>query len=317
MNTSDLIPGSNFPLLVTPGQSGSTPESLVEWLARPQHEWKELLRSHGGLVFRGFDLGSAEVLERLIRALGSDPLSYVGGNSPRTKVGDKAYTSTEFPADQRISMHNELSYASSWPAWIMFLCVTPPASGGATPMACSRRMLDLLPQDLVARFEEKGLMYLQTLPGRPGFGRTWQETFETTDPAIVEEHLGASGTEFEWVSRGRLKIRYRRNAIERHAVTNERVWFNQADQWHPSQLQPQLREVLQKVVEPQDFPHNVVFGDGSPISDEDAGTIRQVYWDSSISFPWQRGDLMLLDNMLVAHGRDAFQGPRKILVAMA
>lgn len=317
MNISELIPGSTFPLLVTPLDADSTSEALIESLAQSASRWENLLHIHGGLVFRGFDLSGAEGLDRLIRAVGPNPLSYVGGNSPRTKVGDKAYTSTEFPADQRITLHNELSYARSWPARIMFLCATPPASGGATPIASSKRMLDLLPTDLVTRFEERGLIYLQTLAGRPGWGRTWQETFETSDPAVAEAHLRMNQTEFEWIGQDRMKIRYRSNAIERHPVTNERLWFNQAEQWHPSQLQPRLRAVLQRMVTPEDFPHNVMFGDSSPISDEDANTIRRTYWESSIAFPWERGDLMLLDNMLMAHGREPFQGPRKILVAMA
>jgi alpha-ketoglutarate-dependent taurine dioxygenase len=39
-------------------------------------------------------------------------------------------------------------------------------------------------------------------------------------------------------------------------------------------------------------------------------------WDNAISFRWERGDVLLLDNYLVAHGRNPYEGPRKILVAM-
>jgi len=36
-----------------------------------------------------------------------------------------------------------------------------------------------------------------------------------------------------------------------------------------------------------------------------------------IVFPWLTGDVLMLDNMLTAHARDPFEGPRKVVVAMA
>jgi alpha-ketoglutarate-dependent taurine dioxygenase len=42
-----------------------------------------------------------------------------------------------------------------------------------------------------------------------------------------------------------------------------------------------------------------------------------VYREAAVCFAWQKGDLLMVDNMLVAHGRAPFTGPRRILVAMA
>ncbi|MEC0822849.1 TauD/TfdA family dioxygenase, partial [Bacillus atrophaeus] len=44
--------------------------------------------------------------------------------------------------------------------------------------------------------------------------------------------------------------------------------------------------------------------------------INHVFNLASLSFPWQKGDIMILDNMLVAHGRKPFYGSRKVVVAM-
>jgi alpha-ketoglutarate-dependent taurine dioxygenase len=45
--------------------------------------------------------------------------------------------------------------------------------------------------------------------------------------------------------------------------------------------------------------------------------LRAVYLQQMIEFPWQRGDVLLLDNMLAVHARNEYNGPRRILVSMA
>jgi len=307
-----------LPATVTPVTSADQDSaSLIAWLKDAHAEWSDLLLGKGSILFRGFDVRGTADLERIIRAIGPRPLGYVGGNSPRTRVSDKVYTSTEYPADQRITLHNELSYAQSWPMRIVFCCETPAASGGETPIADSRVAMRLLPKALVERFEAKGLIYLQTLHGGTGIGRSWQASFETTDRSVVEQLLSRNGVEFEWTKLDSLKIRYHRKATEVHPVTGQILWFNQADQWHPSNLDAETRRMMEMVVAAEDFPHNVTFGDGGSIPEEDIATIRDTLWENAVVSPWQRHDVLLLDNMLVAHGRRPYKGQRKVYVAMA
>jgi alpha-ketoglutarate-dependent taurine dioxygenase len=61
---------------------------------------------------------------------------------------------------------------------------------------------------------------------------------------------------------------------------------------------------------------NVYFGDGSLIESEMLAHIRRVLQSETISHRWQVGDILILDNILSAHGRMPFTGARKIILAM-
>ena len=76
------------------------------------------------------------------------------------------------------------------------------------------------------------------------------------------------------------------------------------------------RESLLSVCGPDRLPRNCFYGDGSQIADEVVAKISQTYQNLETSFPWQRGDLLLLDNMLTAHARNPYVGERRILVGM-
>ena len=87
--------------------------------------------------------------------------------------------------------------------------------------------------------------------------------------------------------------------------------------FHVSNLEPTIRETLLSIVGEQDLPRNVYYGDGQAIADEELSHIREVLNNCQVNFPWQAGDIMMLDNMLSAHGRSPFKGERKVIVAMA
>jgi alpha-ketoglutarate-dependent taurine dioxygenase len=307
-----LIPGNDLPVRIEPTTEGVR---LLDWARQGRERIDELLRRHGGILFRGFEVGEVADFEALVREMAGDLMAYTYRSTPRSEVSGRVYTSTEYPADQAIPMHNEMSYASEWPLRIAFYCVRPADQGGATPIADSRRVYARLSPDLRDRFAERGVMYVRNY--RPGLDVAWQDVFQTSDPDEVEGFCRRAGIEVEWKEGGGLCTRQVCQAVAEHPVTGERVWFNQAHLFHVSNLDPTLRAALVAEWGEEGLPRNTYYGDGSPIEPEALDEIREAYRQESVDVAWRGGDIVLLDNMLAAHGRSPFSGPRRVLVAMA
>jgi len=94
-------------------------------------------------------------------------------------------------------------------------------------------------------------------------------------------------------------------------------WFNHAAFFHVSTLDAPIRDALLSQFSEEDLPSNTYYGDGEPIEPGVLDQLRSAYSDATRVFAWQVGDLLLLDNMLMAHGREPFTGPRSILVGLA
>jgi hypothetical protein len=255
-----------------------------------------------------------EAFQQFVLAVCGEMLTYSEPSSPRTEVASQVYTSTDYPADQSIQMHNEMSYSHRWPAKVFFFCAQPAERGGATPMANGHEVWQRIPPPIRDEFEAKRVMYTRNFGH--GLDLSWQHVFNTTSRDAVESYCRDSGISCEW--RGdRLRTRQVRQASITHPATGRQVWFNQAHAFHASCLAPVVREALRREMSEDEFPRNAFYGDGSPIEDAVIAEIREVYARASVAFDWQAGDLLLVDNLLVAHGREPFAGRRRILVAMS
>ena len=292
------------------------PLDLAEWVKASRDLVECQLLAHGAVLLRGFGLTAADHFERVAQAFTGDLLNYVEGSSPRTMITEKVYTSTEYPPDFPISLHNELSYAHKWPGKLFFFCVSPPASGGETPIADGRALLNRLPPRVVERFSRKGVRYLRTMHAGRGPGLSWPTVFETTDRAAVEAYCARGGIEFTWLPDGWLRTSQVRPAVIRHPKTREPVWFNQADQWHPSNLGTEMDQAITLTAGESGLPLNAQYGDGTPIEVADLEAVREAARDTGITFGWAAGDVLVIDNTMTLHGRRPFTGPRRVLVSM-
>ncbi|MEO8429885.1 MAG: amino acid adenylation domain-containing protein [Acidobacteriota bacterium] len=305
--------GGRFPLVLRP-EAGAELD-LAEWAAAGKERLEAKLLEHGSLLFRGFGTRDAAEFERVAGALCRGELFGEYGDLPREAVGGRVYGSTPYPPDQPILFHNESSHMHRWPMKIWFFCVTPSARGGETPIVDCRRVYERLDPALQRRFTEKGLVYVRNYT--EGLDVSWESFYGTSDRARVEEICRAAGTEFDWRPDNGLRTRQRCPAVVRHPVTGELAFFNQLQLHHVSCLEPAVRESLSSLMKEEDLPRNVYYGDGSPIEDSVMEEVGRIYRESAVAFPWQSGDVLMLNNMLVAHSRNPYEGERKIVVAMA
>lgn len=302
--------GSQLPVLIQPKHSG---ENLIEAFERIQPEIARHLSTVGGVLLRGFSIPEVADFKKFAAQFGNPLLSYEFGSTPRTAVTSGVYTSTEYPAHQHIPLHNEQAYTREWPMRIWFYSVLAAQQGGETPIADSREIYQKMPLHIRNKFAQ-GLKYVRNYGE---FDLAWQDVFNTEDIVEVEAYCERQGISWQWTEDGGLRTEQICQGVERHPVTGEMLWFNQAHLFHASNLQPEVRESLEDLLGEENLPRHVFFADGTPIADEILDEVRAVLAEETVSFPWLAGDVLMLDNMLVAHARTPFVGPRKVVVAMA
>jgi alpha-ketoglutarate-dependent taurine dioxygenase len=300
-----------LPLIVEP----RVPEIDPAGWASGNREWiAARLREHGGILFRDFPVESLADFEAFAQASCDTLIEYGERSSPRTSLQGRVYSSTDHPADQEIRLHCEQSYTVEWPMRISFCCLEPAARGGRTPIAATRDITSALDPHVLDEFARRGVMYLRNYGG--GMGLSWQEAFQTQDRKSVEEYCRRAEIDVEWLEDARLRTRQVRPAFRRHPATGERLWFNHALFFHISSLDRVTGEALLAGMPEADLPHNTYFGDGGAIGADVLKHLRDAHDTAMFSFAWQRGDILMLDNMLAAHGREPFEGRRTIAVGM-
>jgi alpha-ketoglutarate-dependent taurine dioxygenase len=300
-----------LPLLIEPAMEHV---DLMSWAGDQREEIERLLLRYGAILFRGFRVADAGEFEHFVRTLAPDLIDYRERAAPRHEVGNNIYTSTEYPPDQRILLHHEMSYSHNWPTKIWFYCAKAAKEGGATPVANDRKVFPRLDPRIREAFMRKKVMYVRNYGD--GLDLPWQDVFQTSDKAKVEDYCRRSFTEFEWKDNNRLRTKQVRQAVATHPLTGDTVWFNHTHMFHQSSLEPEVRASLVSEFG-RDIPRDAFYGDGTPIEDSVLDEIRRVYQDSAVTFAWQEGDILMLDNFLSSHGREPFVGSRRILVAMA
>lgn len=302
-----------WPMRIRPEGRGA---ALIEWAKQMRPRIENELHRHGAVLLPEVRLNGSEHFNDLFTALtGEAPIEYQNPSTPRTQVKGNVYTSTEYPADEHIPLHNENSYTHVWPMRIAFFAQLPSAAGGETPIADSRRVYERIPVSIRERFERLGVCYVRN------FGAvdlSWQHVFQTTERDSVERQCREVGIGFAWGRDGaELQTRQVCQAVARHPVTGEKVWFNQAHLFHISNYRKEVRESLLEAFGEDKLPRNTYYGDGSPIPEDILAAVRAAFEQEAVAFPWKLGDVVLLDNMLCAHGRRPFSGARRILVAMS
>lgn len=284
---------------------------LTGWMTNNFHKVRRAMVEEGLAVFRGFDTEDPATLRNILSIFGAEPLSDARWSTPRSSVGDGAFTSTEYPADQWIVLHSEMSYARTWPRLLLFQCKDAADTGGATTIADLQAVSDAL-GEIVDEFHEREVIYQRNF--RRGIDIPWQNAFGTEDKDEASAIAVRNGLEIEWRSDGTLRTAQQaQGAVD---GPNGPLWYNQAHLFHVLQLPEKTRAALLAALGKDGLPRNAVFGDGEPIPDATIEHILNVLREKTENIDWQDGDVSIIDNMRWMHGRSPFSGSRRVLAAM-
>ena len=305
----DLQPGKP-PMLRVSAITGDS----ARWAAEHRKALRTLVAEHGALLVRGLGLRDTAETEAVFRQLGS-LMTEAEAFAPRQRYAQGVYSSSKWPPNQPMCMHHELSYTLKPPGLMLFACLVAATDGGATPVADSPTVLNALPADLVDRFKRQGWLLVRNY--NDDIGASVAEAFGTDDRKAVESYCRTNAIQFEWQGDGALRTWQRRSAIVQHPLTGQQCWFNQIAFLNEWTIDPEVREYLVELYGEDGLPFNTRFGNGEPISAEVVESINDVYEANSARAPWQHGDLLVVDNIRCAHGRESFEGSREVLVAMA
>lgn len=275
---------------------------------------EQLLLFHGALLFRGFNISDVNKFADFIHSISGQSQKFVNESSPRSVIKGNIFTSTDYPPAYPIFLHNEYSYAHRFPLKFFFNCLLNASEGGETPIADTRKIFKRIDPAIRNKFIQKKWMYVRNLS--PEFGVRWQDAFQTENRDEVEMLCKQEGIQFEWRGPEHLKTTQICSAVARHPKTGEETWFNHAVFFHVSTLEEEVYEALTASFSEKDLPSNTYYGDGSAIETTTLAHLRDAYLAEKVVFPWNGGDVLLIDNMLTAHAREPFKGPRKIAAAM-
>jgi amino acid adenylation domain-containing protein len=285
-----------------------TGPDLPVWVVAHREELVGRLAEAGAVLFRGFGVDTPQELERVTAAFGEVP--YRTTEHPREALGGDVFTPIRYPGREPLLWHHEDVFRDEYPARLWFACRQAADEGGETTVADAHLPFGL-PGDTARRLADEGVMYVRRYGA--GLGLDWPTVFGTTDRAEVEQACRAQGFAWQWDG-DRLTTRAVLPAVRRHPVTGEPCWIAQVLHFHPAALPPGTRRSLTDLFGPDDLPRDCRHADGTPIDDAFVDRLATAYRSAEIACSWERGDLLVVDNVRVAHGRRPYTGDRKLLV---
>jgi alpha-ketoglutarate-dependent taurine dioxygenase len=303
--------GRPFPPVVAPE---NCPDIRI-WVAAHRVALLERMAGEGAVLVRGLPVTNAETFDTFVEAVGLPAFPYKDSlsNAHRISFTERVFSANEAPAELPIFLHHEMAQTPLPPSALFFFCEIPADEGGATPLCRS----DILWEELCradASFaescERKGLRYTNVMAGTadPGssMGRSWRSTFGAETREDAEGRLRELGYSWEWLDEDALRATTPTLPAVKVLTDGRKSFFNQliaaTQGWKDTRNDPSRA---------------ITFGDGTPLPDDGVATASAIAETLTFDLMWQPGDVCLVNNDRVMHGRRPFKGARRILAALA
>ncbi|MBQ4859998.1 TauD/TfdA family dioxygenase [Pseudoalteromonas sp. MMG007] len=294
---------------------GEKNEDPGKWYIENEALVNDKLLNKGAVLLRGFKMAGLTDFDKFVGNSISQNAKYLGGATPRKNLTRKVSTSTEFPKEQEISLHNELSYEKQLPEKLIFCCLLPSLTGGQTQLSDVHQVYNLINTEIIDEFKKRNGWKLVRNFGR-GFGPTIKNGFGTEDIDLIRRDALERDIEIEIIDDRIVRTTQTVDAVKRHPVSGIPLWVNHIAFWHKSSFEPEQLKLMSDILSADEFPYNTLFGDGTVIPDDYIANIRAAYSEAEFMFDWVKGDILIVDNYRIAHGRKPYTGKRKVLVSM-
>ncbi|MDB5662471.1 MAG: hypothetical protein JWN59_809, partial [Sphingomonas bacterium] len=293
----------------------------------------DVIDREGALLVRTA-MSQASDLAAFLSAIGHQPFaSYVGGTSIRSEpVAPNVFKSTEMPPDVTIPLHQEMAYVAAIPDYITLFCSAAATDQQKTNLTgdmveFTRTLADWVFQKYRGRKARlrRFLPPRGTSTGLNRMRRCWNDVIGTSDRDEARVIAAQRNWDLRWTDDDFVELLQEPFPFFREHPIHGEVWCTQAFAYLPvvqaylAQIDgrvddlDRMRAALKEAPEMLD---TAVFEDGTPLDDEDALFIHKRLEGQTHRLALEQGELLILDNILRAHGRSPFNGTRKIFVAL-
>lgn len=299
-------------------------DDALAWITRHRPALDRLIEHHGGVVLRGFPLATSEDFSAAMGCFPEFSGNYQGGAAARRPVAKGVYEATQRTGDQKIPIHQEMFYVRDYPPRLAFFARKVAEKGGETTIADMRAVTAALPPAIRAKLEQHGIRNVRNFAAKTGSTeqnrlmdkRGWDFAFYTDSKEEVDEICARRHMRPHWHEDGSLTVFNQEEAFVVHPSTGERVYRSGLHLDHFYRGSYDNTGAAAELRASQKFPSGAFLGDGSELDRAEDAELCAVVDRYTYQWPWQNGDLMLLDNLLTGHGRNQFEGTRATEVAM-
>ena len=276
-----------------------------------------LLEESGAVLLRGFASDDDDFV-RFTGSITRDFSTYRGGGFrwgplDRQSVDGNSTVMTVTGSGQGwpIPLHGEMYYLKQRPTLLWFYCRRASEHGGETTLCDGEAALDALPATTRDWLRSRNIKYVRELTSDE-----WPVTFQTADRGELEaicaandlrltvDDDGSIHTEFVCAPIVRSRARLR-EALINNIVQMYMIEWAFTSGWVKRNM-PQL---------PRDrSPMVVRMEDGTKVPSAVFDDLRETFERLTVDVTWHQGDVLLVDNTRLLHGRRAATDPKRDIV---
>lgn len=332
---------TKLPLVYEPGKD-KVLQDLTDWINKNQKEWREDLKTYGAVLLRGFPVHEATDFQSILLATDEKLGEFYLGTSPRDQVVKHVFTASELPPHYPIMQHAEMSFLDNPPKLLFFYAEKASETGGETPLTDLREIYKEIDPKIKEKIKEHGIRYRRRYDGPSKKARfslwktkRWDEMFGTTNLDEVKKISDENRFQLDWSGLDSLTITNEQSGFRIHPEAKTTAWHNHSQTFHYQAAVSEVWKIfkrqktfrslgvailltllttIKRISGEKSHDVHVTYGNGEEITTKEMKSISNLFWRHLVAIPWQTGDILIIDNFSVSHGRLPFTGPRRILV---